>query len=629
MMLTPWIVGIALFLFPGYALLVLLAPCKNWDFVERLCAASGLSIIVAPFLLYGSTYIGTKLTPLSLVIILLLMACVCIWDWWRRVIAWRRAEKKATPLGSWLLLGIFVLTLGTRIWIVRDVTYPLWTDSYHHTIITELIADLGKIPSSYRPYVPVDYFTYHFGFHTLSAYFHWLSGIPVPRSVVLVGQILNALVVPTGYVLIRRLFEKRSTGVIAALVTGLLSHMPTFFVNWGRYPQLTGQILLPVLMAFTLDVVNGEKPCKRKLLLLGIGIAGLFLVHIRVFLFYCMFAALVFIFQWVALWRSHQSARMRSLFLKPVYLGVIMLIVLLPWLWRFLQGYGAAVIQEVQQGYQPQRDYFYFRWQTQYLTDLGMRLDLLLLAGLGIVWGFFKHEKRVYLIFAWVCMLFCAANSYLLNITPLISNVIVIIALYLPCAVLIDYVVTELAYVIRNLVQTRLALRRFLRHATAIAFVGLCVWGMIYQTKLLAPENNFVYAEDMQAMHWIQANIPDDALFYVSVHFWTPIVAHGLDAGYWLSYLTGRETIMPSEVYSSDGNPEYIAFINNRARDLLEAETPEALWQIMAKYGVTHVYIGYRKTYLNSDFLLGAPEYFEPLYALHGVWIFELKHAAP
>ena len=77
-----------------------------------------------------------------------------------------------------------------------------------------------------------------------------------PQAVLLFGQMVNAATVPVAYLLAQRLTGRAWAGVLAALVTGLVSLMPAYYVNWGRYTQLAGQLILPVLMILTVETVE-------------------------------------------------------------------------------------------------------------------------------------------------------------------------------------------------------------------------------------------------------------------------------------------------------------------------------------------------------------------------------------
>ncbi len=619
-MIRAGVAAVAVFLLPGYALLVVSGKRRTVGVVWMLSAAGGLSIAVVPFLLYVATYIGLRLTPTTVAVILLAAGLVCVWDWWER---WRHSGRLKFDAVTFLLAVIFLLSLFARLWMVRGLSYPLWTDSYHHTLITQLISDSGFLPDSYEPYAPIDRFTYHFGFHALAAWFHWLSGIPVPRSVVLVGQIVNALAVPTGYLLTWRLFRSREAGLVSALVIGLISHLPALFVNWGRYPQLSGQVLLPVLMVLTLDA-DEPGATARDWVLTGLVTAGLFLVHTRIFLFYLIFAGLFWGGKLAAAVRRRDAGHVKRMLRTVGVMAGVAAVVSAPWLWRFWRGFGSFVAQEVSHGYNAERDGEYFAWNTRYLFDYGIRRWLLALAAAGGAWGLFALDWGVILILAWVGGVFLLANCYLVGLTPLWSNLISVKQVYLPSAVLIGYLASRLLSLIAAKKSAFPRLYRVLPLLASLGVVLAGVVGLFYTVDLVEPQNGFVRPADLKAMEWIQDNIPQDGLFYICVHFWTPVVAHGLDAGYWIPLLARRETILPPEVYGSDGTAEYIAFINRRAHDLLAAETPARLWEKLREYHVSYVYIGVRKTPLKPETFEGSPDKFRLLYSDGGVKIFQV-----
>ena len=111
--------------------------------------------------------------------------------------------------------------------------------------------------------------------------------------------------------------------------------------------------------------------------------------------------------------------------------------------------------------------------------------------------------------------------------------------------------------------------------------------------------------------------------------FWTPEVAHGLDAGYYLPLLADRQTIMPPQHYASDGTPEYMAFVNQRLTDLEAVrDDPVVLWEAMRRYQITHIFIGARPTYLDAAQFLAHPDLFELLYDQNNVYVFAVRAAA-
>ncbi|MFN2280805.1 MAG: hypothetical protein ACK2TZ_03005, partial [Anaerolineales bacterium] len=81
--------------------------------------------------------------------------------------------------GKWLswprlaLLFTIALIIAVRFWVIRSLDAPMWGDSYQHTMIAQLIVDHGGLFDSWQPYAEMTTFTYHFGFHSLVAVFHW------------------------------------------------------------------------------------------------------------------------------------------------------------------------------------------------------------------------------------------------------------------------------------------------------------------------------------------------------------------------------------------------------------------------------------------------------------------------
>ena len=126
-------------------------------------------------------------------------------------------------------------------------------------------------------------FTYHFGFHANAAVWSWITRAPVPQSVIVSGQVMNILAVLALYPISARLSGNRWAGLGAMLVAAMFTLTPSFYVNWGRYTQLTAQVILPALIWF-IDVWFGarSRPSRRILVLFIVLMTGLALSHYRV-----------------------------------------------------------------------------------------------------------------------------------------------------------------------------------------------------------------------------------------------------------------------------------------------------------------------------------------------------------
>ncbi len=636
----------AILLLPGYALLALARRQLDLDRVEAFCMAVGLSLAAVPLLLYATTLIGIPQGPSAVIGLLALCAVVIAWEWWSgrqvqleqgqyqrgssqsQATAQREYSARCTDQRwTYAALGIVLLfTLIGRLWSIRGIEYPLWTDAYGHAVVTQMVVDQGTIPTTYEPYAPIADFTYHFGFHALAAWVHWLTGLPVLHGLVILGQILNMLVVPTTYLFTQRFFNSRVAGLAAAVVVGLLSHMPAQFVNWGRFTQLDGQMLLPVAAVLYLAVLQDPTPRYRLLLLTIAVFAGLFFVHYRIFIFGLLLAGILW--AWVML-QTQKEQRRRRLLLETALLAGIGLLLLAPWLWRLAMGFGGNYASVAVSGYEEEQHGRYYGFDPKELLDFGMVGYLWAMAGLGAIWGIWRRNQMVLVLLLWMISLFVGANLHLLNFTPLYSNTIVIIALYLPLAALIGYLFHELAAFATNQCTITRAARERLMGGLLIGLVLLGIGAIVSNTRLVARDNIFVRDADVQAMRWIEQETPPDALFYIATSFWTPEVAHGLDGGYYLPLLAARQTIMPPQHYASDGTGEYRNLVNQRLYDLAAAEDAQTLWATLNHYGITYIYIGARKTELDPVFFVAHPELFTQIYNQNGVWIFQVQPSEP
>src|SRR5207249_3652831 len=156
-----------------------------------------------PLLLLYVSLLGLRLTPLFVWVILALsLAAIVGFSFSRSKV--QSPKSKVGTGGPWTLDfglwttegvtlgGMTLLALGFRLGDIQGLPVPMFGDSLHHTIITTIIETTGRVPAGYQPFVPVDTFTYHFGFHTLAAVLAMLTGDTPTNAVLVMGQALNA-----------------------------------------------------------------------------------------------------------------------------------------------------------------------------------------------------------------------------------------------------------------------------------------------------------------------------------------------------------------------------------------------------------------------------------------------------
>ena len=219
-----------------------------------------------------------------------------------------------------------------------------------------------------------------------TALFAGISGLPLERAALGMGQILNAAVSLSVYSLGRVVWTDPRRAGVAALLTALVSQMPAYYATWGRYTLISGLVLLPLAMAALLE--NRESGREVfKIFVQMILVAGTVLAHYFGGFLLLLFV-LVFFGEGIVL-ASAGKARWGQVFKAPVagLLGGLVLIA--PWLLAIRSSaekyLGVALTPSG-----PPMDQIYFQGYVEYLFDLlGPWRNYFLLAGAlaGCLWA--------------------------------------------------------------------------------------------------------------------------------------------------------------------------------------------------------------------------------------------------
>src|SRR4030067_3132892 len=120
-------------------------------------------------------------------------------------------------------------------------------------------------------------------------------------------------------------------GVIAIVIAGLMTAMPVYYLNWGRYTQLAGQAILPAACLLVWINLTTRDHDWHLLSLLWIAMAGLGLTHYRVLIFAAAFYLTIFVLQFK--WKHLLIDCKRYLWHATGFFVVI-----LPWFMRIFSG---------------------------------------------------------------------------------------------------------------------------------------------------------------------------------------------------------------------------------------------------------------------------------------------------
>lgn len=628
--LKPLVLGLLLYTLPGLGLHGVTrgfrAAISSERAAQLIILGAGLSVGLGPLIVLAGSLASFRLGRYAVVGALAASAALIALAIARSLRSGRsRPDSRAAssrPVVV-LLVVVFSVSVAVRLLAVQDLAAPMWGDGYHHTLIAQLIVDHGGLFQSWEPYAPLRSFTYHFGFHSNVALFHWLTGIPVLKSVIIVGQILNALAALMIYPLSRRLGASPEAGLVAVLIASLLSPTPAIYVNWARYTQLTAMVVMPVAATLLMDATTAENRMSGRILVAGIAAAGLFLSHYLVSLLFAAFVIAYLAWRGLA-YRLHGHSRsLTAIVLRTASIAALALLLLVPWLVTLMRGGLPGMLAS---RFSPSPEATYFQTAYNAAADFSRYVPgwLAVLGAGGAVWGVWRRRELSIVVSTWIIFLVLLANPAVVGLpgTGVVHNFLLLIALYLPLSLLAGAVVAA--------TLDRLTARwPTVQHAAVALVLTAALVGARARLMDVDLQYRLVTWEDRTAMAWIEEQTPPDARFLVnSFTAFGATTVVGSDAGWWIPYLAERRNTVPPTTYGMEAAAQ-----SGYAEDVGELyqtvsaqplSTPEAA-EALAANGISHVYVGAVGGDLLDPAELMSSSYYDLVYNEDGVLIFEVK----
>ncbi|GIV63416.1 MAG: hypothetical protein KatS3mg045_0755 [Bellilinea sp.] len=609
--------AVLVLLLPGAGLLVWLVR-RPMDWLEWLGDAVGLSLSFTALLGLAAFLIRVRFTPVLIFGLLALsLLSLTIGGLMRLPSSGERSASVARWVG--VLSGSIGLAGGLywRWFQARELHLPAWVDSLHHTLIVQKILENGGLPASLAPQVPAP-LAYHYGFHINTAWFIWLSGWDVPTGVLVFGQALNGLIALSVYRLAKGWWGDWKRAGLAALLVAFAFQMPAYYVTWGRYTLSAGLVLLPLAMLAVERAARSSAQNAERIqaVLLTAGVA---LTHLTALLLLAFWVALLLA---EALLRRRWGTRADGEAVDPrggvTAAGSALAGVLLaaPWLWRIWQQFGAsAQISLVSPLDGGQTDYWNY---ILYLLGPAYSHALFVAAALGLLWGLITKGARRLAV--WGLVIAGLMLPWGLRLNPIRPDHMAIV-LFLPASLLLSNGLAGLGELAGRLRWPGLRLvARVLLWLIGLAAVG---WGGWQSRSVLNPETVFVTKADMLAFEWIRQNTPADARFLTNTTPWMAGVYRGVDGGYWLPLVTGRQTLLPPALYTL-GDPEEVHRINEQAERASRLTTcDEAFWSLVEEGSLEFVYLREGRGSLQPTGLLNCSDVVL-IYRRDGVAIFQI-----
>ncbi|MFN2201396.1 MAG: hypothetical protein ACK2UO_09320, partial [Caldilineaceae bacterium] len=572
---------------------------------------------------------------------------------------------------TWLALFVSLLLLAifTRWLQVRALVLPNWVDSVHHVMIARLIVQTGALPLSYEPYIANSVFSYHWGFHSLVAWVAWIYGLSTPFQIasltLVLGQVINVLMLWALYAAGRVLFASRRAGFLAAALGMFVSWMPAYYAAWGRYPHLTGMAVAVTLLAGLWRLAETRSASWGWWGVVVLSAAGVSLIHVRVAVFTALFAVLLLV--WIAISRMRTSKdRVSVLTVLARWMTAALAAVLLiaPWLLRLSTHprVSETIIRQTSEKVAWSEALNRIPWRQVWVP--GMRPITALATG-GVSEFLLRHEATKWalwgsgtllvlllliailnrrrrkghvpfpwagliLVYAWTACLLLLVNSDIAGIPTLgfVSVSAAAITFFAPASLSASGIVTWASGVVIPL--------RWLRPAAVIMTMAIALWGAAHMRDIVNPSTVLVDAQDLSALNWVCENTPSDARFAVDTWLWQGTTYAGDDAGYWISVLCDRQTIVPPVIYALTASRADVVRLNSELSEwtAIQSQSNEAIVTYLRSHAISHLFVGRHARHLDPAKLASSLD-LELLYNSDSAYVFGLRstetsqHASP
>lgn len=615
--------AIVLFL-PGIAWLALfLDPDK--DVFENLADALGVSISLIALLALLAFIAGLRISSFGLIVFYILLVPLSIWSLHRRRISKKppsqnvnqTKENKTVPdevaisrsvdqpawvdyLRDTCLALIFILILIWRFYQIRSLVLPVWVDSIHHVQIVGMLLDHGGLPDTFHPLLPVPFF-YHYAFHSLGAVFSFFSRLSPENSVLILGQALNAGIALAVYRLGKALWGDWRRAILSSILVAFVTHMPAYYATWGRYTLLTGMVLLPLAMAAALDIVDkGVRPVR--IATLSILTAGILLAHYFTAALLAIFLIILCIQVVIRDLRHKKSQGWKIWF--SLFLGSLAGILMAgPWLYRLRE----FATRTIDVGAIPPSieamESFYFSGYLSYLWRLlGPQRNhvVLFVALVGLV--IILIRRRTLAFGLWTITLCLITLPWGVYVAPFRPDHAAIV-LFLPTALLVaDLFISAIDWSPKGRVS------RLKSIVVLLLLASLVGWGIWGTRSIINPATILATEADLEALHWIDENLPQDARFFINVNHWQYGLFRGVDGGWWITPLTGREALLPSGLYAL-GDSAYVNQVNDLAgrASQIKGCTPD-FWDLVQEQGFSYIYLNGDRGSVRPNHLENCPD---------------------
>jgi hypothetical protein len=169
---------------------------------------------------------------------------------------WRSQESTLIDLDREEIIALILLLVAVVLrwsFFWRWPLAPAGADMSMHSYMAALIMAHDTVPSSHRPLLPIDGFgAYPAGFQVLTALIALVGDLPVFRSALLMEVITLSFLTFAFYSVLRTLWDRQTSAMVALLVT-FLPWNPQRFIQWGGDPTLLALAFCVMSLGYALS----------------------------------------------------------------------------------------------------------------------------------------------------------------------------------------------------------------------------------------------------------------------------------------------------------------------------------------------------------------------------------------
>ena len=579
------VLGVLLLLIVSYLFLVSMLQRILGDWFRR---AEYVSLGLAGWLLPASIlallwYLFAKIFSLQISAIVTGILVVAGLIWSIRIPRTGRRSSRAVVWSLFILAGLFIIL---RLPYVSRAIVPLYFDSaQHYRYIHDLLANIEQSSGTGSL---VGY--YHFGFHFLDALLTSLTGAKITDTMLVLGQAILALLPFSMFFIIVHGTRSNSAGFFAVALAAFGWYMPAHAIDWGKYPALASLAFIPFVASLAyLALQNRSIFPNRKymglLALLGTALIVSILLHSRSLVVYLLLAL-----AWlITLARSKFSKSLQLVFLALFLLAALVGI-------YFIQSQGVFL---------------------PLIDAYGTKAILITASALVLsLFAYRSYPGLVFFCLVATSLFLASLFVYLGNLIPGYANTTLLdrpyvqMLLYLPLTLLAGFGLAGLQQFLqgRNIKWQNRQLAW--GNIATVFFILLVAVNALFKYDLYpAVCCVIVSQDDLTAIHWLDENLPKNALLLTSSTDLKVLPTDkyqgsaGGDAGTWITPLTGRPVaLMPFNT------------------DFSQPQTLDALCQQQVNY----VYVGKTGWFFNDQQISAQPANYKILLDLPRAKVYQV-----